>query len=276
MDWLSIAAAAAPYVTSALSFLGGNKQNDQNWASSQAAQQFSADQYATRYQTTVKDMEAAGLSPMLAYSQGASTPPTGVSAQFQNSGAAAAQAFSQVQSSMSSAKLASAQQANIEADTANKAAQGRLLEAQAAHYSATAGQADATVKNLGAQTTFIERQAEEAAQRIAVDLPRGQALNMTVVAEEMFSRIQKLYPAQVNQILSSIAVNNSTIRKNDFETNKLGNETENVVLLGKKLIEEIKLLGYDVSAAASTDNLGRTTSQLKPLIDLLRAILGRR
>ena len=54
--------------------------NSANQASQAIAAQnnsFNAQQYATRYQTTVKDLEAAGLNPMLAYSQGAGSPIAG-------------------------------------------------------------------------------------------------------------------------------------------------------------------------------------------------------
>jgi hypothetical protein len=51
--------------------------NSANSAAQQLAAQnnaFNAQQYATRYQTTVKDLSAAGLNPMLAYGQGAGSP----------------------------------------------------------------------------------------------------------------------------------------------------------------------------------------------------------
>jgi len=65
--------------------IGGVNQNNANWDIAQAANaqsaantnatnQFNAQQYATRYQTTVKDLMASGLNPMLAYGQGAGTP----------------------------------------------------------------------------------------------------------------------------------------------------------------------------------------------------------
>ena len=58
-----------------------NAQNvqDTNAANAQIAaanNAWSAQQFATRYQTTVKDLTAAGLNPMLAYTQGGGSPPT--------------------------------------------------------------------------------------------------------------------------------------------------------------------------------------------------------
>lgn len=88
-----------------------------------SAQDFAAQQFQTRYQTTVKDMEAAGLSPMLAYSNGASGAP----------GGSPVTSTSNIAGAMSANRLASAQEAqieaqteNIKADTGQKAAQTAL------------------------------------------------------------------------------------------------------------------------------------------------------
>lgn len=63
---------------------GGIDTNAQNRNSAEQAQAFSAQQYATRYQTQVADMKAAGLNPMLAYQQSPGSSPTGVTYQAQN------------------------------------------------------------------------------------------------------------------------------------------------------------------------------------------------
>lgn len=64
--------------------LASRRQND--------AQDFSAQQFATRYQTTVKDLEAAGLNPALAYQQGGGSPPSSTAAGASNFDLASAQA----------------------------------------------------------------------------------------------------------------------------------------------------------------------------------------
>lgn len=52
--------------------------------SSERQMDFQAEQYAKRYQTMVKDLKAAGLSPMLAFPQGAGSSPSGTSINVQN------------------------------------------------------------------------------------------------------------------------------------------------------------------------------------------------
>nr|QJB20265.1 MAG: DNA pilot protein [Microvirus sp.] len=63
---------------------GGIDTNAQNRNSAEQAQAFSAQQYATRYQTQVADMKAAGLNPMLAYQQSPGSSPTGVTYRAEN------------------------------------------------------------------------------------------------------------------------------------------------------------------------------------------------
>jgi hypothetical protein len=72
----------------ALGFLGQQQTNQKNWDIANAANAASAQQAAnqmdfqermrkTQYQTAVEDMKAAGLNPMLAYTQGGAGTPTG-------------------------------------------------------------------------------------------------------------------------------------------------------------------------------------------------------
>lgn len=67
-----------------LNFLGQQKTNSANAAQTQAQMDFQERMRATQYQTAVKDMEAAGLNPMLAYSQGGAGTPSGAAAVMQN------------------------------------------------------------------------------------------------------------------------------------------------------------------------------------------------
>jgi len=58
-------------LTGGLNYIGTQQQNQAAAQRQADANAFNAQQFATRYQTTVKDLQAAGLNPMLAYSQGA-------------------------------------------------------------------------------------------------------------------------------------------------------------------------------------------------------------
>jgi len=79
-------------IGSVLGFLGQQQTNQKQWDISQAANEASAEQAAkqmdfqermreTQYQTAVKDMQKAGLNPMLAYQQGGAGTPSGAMGQ---------------------------------------------------------------------------------------------------------------------------------------------------------------------------------------------------
>lgn len=100
------------------SLLGGMNTNSANQAIAQGQEDFQAQQYATRYQTTVKDMEAAGLNPMLAYSQGPGSSPSGAAIAMQNP----ASGFGPAMAAGAGSALANAQTQNVMADTLTKLA----------------------------------------------------------------------------------------------------------------------------------------------------------
>lgn len=66
------------------SYFGTKSQNAANAQQAQIQQGFQAEMSNTAYQRAVADMEAAGLNPMLAYSQGPASTPAGAMAQMQN------------------------------------------------------------------------------------------------------------------------------------------------------------------------------------------------
>lgn len=72
------------------SYMGAREQNAANAQQAQIQQGFQAEMSNTAYQRAVADMQAAGLNPMLAYSQGGATTPAGAKAEMQSALGAAA------------------------------------------------------------------------------------------------------------------------------------------------------------------------------------------
>lgn len=132
----------------------------------------------TAYQDTVGDLKAAGLNPMMAYSQGATQ---GQAAPVLNKGLSAAQQ-----------EMNSAQAMNLRADTANKAAQAEQIRAQT---DLLIKQSDNTVANtakVGQETLNLEQTRQNLVK---------QGYNLTEVgnltrAQVELNRITQLYTSQ--------------------------------------------------------------------------------
>lgn len=119
---------------SVLNYLGTQDTNQANAQIAQANNAWSAQQFATRYQTTTKDMQAAGLNPMLAYSQGGGSPPTAQSFQAQNPMSSAVDAYHKsVERDVMSEQIQNMreQNKNIQADTRVKEEDAKVRKNQA-------------------------------------------------------------------------------------------------------------------------------------------------
>lgn len=125
-DWI-IGAAGAAIVGGLLSNKGQKDANEANVQLGEAQMRFQERMSNSAYQRAVLDMQKAGLSPMLAYSQGGASTPAGAMPQVQNALGAgvnsANQAFQtiaglqQVQLNQSQAQQAVAQTAKIKSET---------------------------------------------------------------------------------------------------------------------------------------------------------------
>lgn len=213
------------------------------------SQSFSAQQYATRYQTQVKDLRAAGLNPMLAYGQGPGSAPT-------SSPASPGSNFSQAAGQHLQSQINSAQIDNIRADTANKAAQARLIDAQAAQASASARQADAHVLNLNAGTENLIAQLKN----IPLEGQRLQFLMENLRASSSLMLQQQTTEAHRPDFIKA---------QTDSERSQQALQRAQLA----KVMAETGLLNADQQAIDRLDNLGRTSKEFGPVARLLLDIL---
>lgn len=129
-DWGSMVQPAAALGSGLLNYYG---QKQTNAASAQQAQRqmdFQASQTGTSYQRGVADMKAAGLNPMLAYSQGGAASGGGAQGQVGNELGSGANSAWQAASAVQQLRQGAAQTENIQADTENKQQQTTNLESE--------------------------------------------------------------------------------------------------------------------------------------------------
>lgn len=133
-------------------------------------QAYNTEMYKTRYQMTVDDLKSAGLNPMLAYTQGAGSAPQSSAGSVVESslGSRTAGVYNQ-------SKIASAQEANIEADTLKKKAETlnvnadtlikggvpELMATQILQASASAEQSHAMAEKIRAEIKLVDSEIEK-------------------------------------------------------------------------------------------------------------------
>jgi len=107
-------------ISSALSFLGGERRNESQEDMASAQMAFQERMSNTSYQRAVKDLQAAGLNPMLAYAHGGATTPTGSMANIEDTITPAVNTGRDVYRATTEAAVRKEQVSNIAADTGLK------------------------------------------------------------------------------------------------------------------------------------------------------------
>lgn len=147
-DWKGALGAVAPIAAGAANYFGQKSTNVANAQQAQAQMDFQNQQTSTSYQRGVADMKAAGLNPMLAYSQGGASSGSGASAQMGNELGAGANSAQSAYLARQQMAQSAAQIDNTDSDTDLKNAQVDLTRQQAL-------QTIASTKNLGTENARL-------------------------------------------------------------------------------------------------------------------------
>ncbi|AXH74123.1 MAG: DNA pilot protein [Microviridae sp.] len=156
---LAGAATGNPALMAAGSYFGGLAANESNQQMANNQMAFQSSMSNSAYQRAVADMKAAGLSPMLAYSQGGASTPSGSISTMSDVVTPSVSTARQAAATKSTIQQQSIQNQNIQSQTATNATQAALNNASiqktnmdTLKSSADAELAYASAQNVRAQT----------------------------------------------------------------------------------------------------------------------------
>lgn len=175
---------------SVLDIAGTWWQNRQNQKNAHEQMDFQKYMYQNRYQMQVADLMAAGLNPMLAYTQSPGSAPSGSMPHAEKPNTVG---------TFNDTRLASAQEANIRADTDKKSAETdnieydtlvkmgmpELIAAQVKQATASAEQSAMMIEQIKATLPKIDAEIKNLNQKIALDKSNVQLNNSLIEANRI-------------------------------------------------------------------------------------------
>jgi len=235
-----VAGLAGDVFTGMLGYSGQQQANETNRQIASENTAFQERMSNTAYQRQVKDMEAAGLNPMLAYMKGggASTP-SGSTATVSSPAAAGVNAYS----ASASSRKTQAEVPNVEAQTEHEIAKAVKTRAERYLVEAQTHLAATSASEKQAMTNKLEFEAKK-------------------ISEEI-----KNIPLEGDRLIA-LAKNLTAATKTE------GFRADQVKWLALKTMVEGDLLSFESKAIEQAGNFGKEFGQFKPAIDVILDAIG--
>jgi len=225
-----------------LSKIGQDSANKQNSAEAQKNRDFQERMSNTAYQRAVKDLQASGLNPGLAYQQGSASSPSGSSAaSMQNTLSGAAQSTSLIPNQL----LTAANIRNVEANTQKTTEEALQLELNRMH-------------------NYDQKSWDIRSSAAGVALTDQQIRNLTQQREEIQQRITKLSADNKYAVINAY---------NDFRrTAASANEAESKAATAK-FLTTLTRLGIP-EAQAMADYYSGAGGKAAPYVGMARDVVS--
>ena len=239
-DWLTAPLASA--ASGIAGFLGQQETNAKNMELARENTAFQERMSNTAYQRQVKDLEASGLNPMLAYVKGggASTP-SGTVMPVQNAvsaGLSSAESSARSSLTMKQVPKVEAETENIGAQTITERAKRFLIEAQT-------GLAGVTADEKRSHISLMETQANKIAAEIK---------NVPLEGDRLIALAKQL------RVATELA---------GFQIGTEEQRAKQMSWMAVKTMLEGDLLQLDKAAILKAENFGKEFGQYKGIIDAL-------
>jgi len=222
-------------------YLGTVATNKANAQQAQIQNAFQLEMSNTAYQRAVADLQAAGLNPMLAYSQGGASTPVGAKAEMQNAlGSAATSAVSGYQAAAQAQTTIDQNKADIELKREQAAAAGSQEDKNRADMNLALVEAANKSAQLPGHKKFVDQVSSQIQQNNALSAASSANAARTIAMQPEAIAIGKTYRDNPNlktieksgeifkDVGSGVGSAASAVRgKPNYTTNKSFNKTYN-------------------------------------------------